>query len=84
MQIRLRGQEELSQSFKELLHDFLAERPPEERLRGIPIEDRLRGLEPEDLRGLSAASRQRLRELLDAPTPSPSPPVPPIAPRPLR
>ena len=74
MQTRLRGQEELNQSFNEWIRDFLRELPPEERLRGLPAEERLRGLpaeerlrglEPEDLRRLPAAERQRLRELLE-------------------
>jgi hypothetical protein len=61
MQTRLRGQEELNQSFKEWIQDFLRELPPEERLRGLG---------PEDLRRLPAAERQRLRELLDLAEPT--------------
>jgi hypothetical protein len=39
--------------------------PAEERLRGLPAEERLRGLSADDLRRISAAAEQRLRELLD-------------------
>lgn len=65
MQIRLRGQEELSQSVNEMIQNFLRELPPEERLRGLPAEERLRGL--------SAAERRRLRELLDRSEPDSEP-----------
>jgi hypothetical protein len=62
MQTRLRGQEELNESFKELVRDFLSEMTPEERLRGLG---------PEDLRRLPAEERQRLRELLELIDPKP-------------
>lgn len=57
MQTRLRGQEELNQSFKELIQEFLHEMTPEERLRG---------LNSDELRRISVAAEQRLRELSDA------------------
>lgn len=77
---RLRGQEELKQSVNEMIENFLSKLPaeqllrhvpPEERLRGLPAEERLRGLEPDDLRRLPAAERQRLRELLELTEPEP-------------
>ncbi len=63
-----------SEEMEQVLRDFLATLPPEERLEGLPpterlkglsAEERLEGLSPEErLRGLAPEELERLRQLL--------------------
>jgi hypothetical protein len=82
-QFRLQGPEFAmqhlgSEQMEQMLRDFLATLPPEERLEGLPPKERLKGLSPEErleglspeerLRGLSPEELERLRQILQKET----------------
>jgi len=55
---------------KRILLELQATLTPEERLAGLSPEERLEGLSPEErLEGLTPAERERLRLLLQQPSP---------------